>query len=708
MRSSTHSRKFKLKPVQKEFAKIRRAYVLLLVVPLAVQVILFKLIKFSILQNEATHYRTFENFLGQLLVENAPLPMLLSCVGIIIGLLLFNRFTAIGVFFVPVVVAIVGGIGYSLNLILDSVPAWVSWEFLEIIRMDVFLILALAAAFLPGLRYLNGKLLTAHIVIIHFVTIAVGCLTAFEFGYFVETGSLADSYLLVYSVKHANNAATVLASEMSATKIMLLSLPIIFASLPIGYRLIARSKKKIERFDVHKKSVPMNTPLLAATAAIIFFVPSVPVSPGLTPIRDNIVSQMVEGVRFSNQPFDIVENENELFRIPSEPARLVESHDATARNLIIVILESTGAGSTTLYNPEIDTTPFLDSLKMRGFVVEDMSVVVPHTNKALIPILCGVYPKLSQDESQLSPSTRCLPELLNEFGYTSAFFTPAQLEFENKGRLLEQAGFDHAFGDGDFDVTGYSSVNYFGYEDQVVVKPIVEWVNRQQKDNKPFLLSYLTLTPHHDYTVPAAHERKEYYPDDRERDAYLNTVAYQDNVLSDLFSRLEEAGALDSTSVIIVGDHGEAFGEHGMRYHSSAMWQEVMHVPAVILTPDGSNGIIEGPRQHQDLLQTAADLLGYEVEGDNFPGTSLFDSVGSDRTLYMAGWLENQSMAMRTGKMKYIYRFRRSPAEYYDLSVDPEEKTNLTGDLTDEARAAIEMEALQWRAAVNRTYDLQP
>jgi len=40
-----------------------------------------------------------------------------------------------------------------------------------------------------------------------------------------------------------------------------------------------------------------------------------------------------------------------------------------------------------------------------------------------------------------------------------------------------------------------------------------------------------------------------------------------------------------ATVIIITGDHGEAFGEHGFFFHGREVWDEIVHVPLVMYVP---------------------------------------------------------------------------------------------------------------------------
>ena len=89
---------------------------------------------------------------------------------------------------------------------------------------------------------------------------------------------------------------------------------------------------------------------------------------------------------------------------------------------------------------------------------------------------------------------------------------------------------------------------------------------------------------------------------------YLASLAAIDGKLATVFAALRESGRLESTVIVALGDHGEAFREHGVFSHGSRVDEEQILVPLLIKLPGIAPGSLPGPSTHADVLPT---LLGY-------------------------------------------------------------------------------------------------
>ncbi|MGF1470264.1 MAG: sulfatase-like hydrolase/transferase [Rubrobacteraceae bacterium] len=385
---------------------------------------------------------------------------------------------------------------------------------------------------------------------------------------------------------------------------------------------------------------------------------------------------------------------------------LIQTPKTDKRNVVLVFLESTRARSTTPYNETLKTTPFLDELAKNSLVAENAYAVVPHTSKALVAGTCGIAPPLDTRNTESEPDAvpaRCLPDLLGEQGYRSVFFQSATEEFERRGQLVENFGYEDFFATEDMSTNGFGEANYFGYEDDIMLEPSKAWLEENKDD--PFLATYLTVTPHHDYTIPDTYGKKE-FSQDEELNKYLNTLRYQDFFLKNLFEQYEKLGLYEDTVFVVFGDHGEGFGEHGLRQHDNVIYNEGLRVPFLIHDPQRFQDAdrIETPINLLDILPTVADLLGYDVEGGPYPGSSVLDAP-TGRTLMASCYQKNRCLASIEGSEKYIYYYGNQEHEFYDLSTDPRERENVADEQSPEKLESLRKDLITWQTEVGRSYE---
>lgn len=381
--------------------------------------------------------------------------------------------------------------------------------------------------------------------------------------------------------------------------------------------------------------------------------------------------------------------------------------DLRRPNIVVVFLESVGAHVTTPYAPALQTTPNLARLAASGLRVQEMTAVVPHTSKALVATLCGDWPYLRAKVREARPGGlpgRCLPELLAEGGYRSAFFQTARGDFEHRAGLVRNMGFERFWGRSVFERPDFDANSYFGLDERAMLEPTLAWAT--EDSDQPFFAVYLTLTSHHDYIVPNHWPTTEWPGETGKKAKYLASVNYVDDFLGRLLDAYEAAGLMQDTIFVILGDHGEGMGEHGRSQHDQVIYEEGLRVPAVLYGPAwlGPPGEIGGHRQQIDVLPTVLDLAGLDVVPGTARGTSLFDAA-PERVLYASCWRGPRCVARREGSQKLVDLYRDGPLRLYDLALDPGEKAQDNAGLDRAALLPLQADVREWRARVLGRYE---
>lgn len=352
-------------------------------------------------------------------------------------------------------------------------------------------------------------------------------------------------------------------------------------------------------------------------------------------------------------------------------------------NVLFVVLESTRYSVASPYVSDArfrNVMPNLHKLAEQGLVVDRAYTTVPHTSKALVGVFCGQFPRkeleILEAETGGGLPYNCLPRILDKAGYQTAFFQSAIGSYENRHGLTSNMGFKHVRTQEQLPSKGYASVGYFGADDGIMVKPAVEWMKARKTMKEPFFVGMLTVVSHHPYARP--HEEPDISTPDKAYRAYEMAVHSTDAFLGRLIEEMRREGLLHNTLVVVTGDHGEGFGEHGPRMHNGTAYEEGLRVPMILYGPDiiREPGRLAGLRQHLDLMPTVLDVAGIKIS-QILPGMSLFGSQGHDQIAMQCWYQDYCAVGLNDEGEKLIYWYGKRAMESFDLDTDPAEKNNL-------------------------------
>ncbi len=94
-------------------------------------------------------------------------------------------------------------------------------------------------------------------------------------------------------------------------------------------------------------------------------------------------------------------------------------------------------------------------------------------------------------------------------------------------------------------------------------------------------------------------------------DLYDAAIHYQGGLVAEAVEALRARGVLDQTIVIVVTDHGDLLGTHGMFTHGRSLSEYLLSVPLVIRYPPRvpRGLVIDSPVTLAALMPTILDLV---------------------------------------------------------------------------------------------------
>jgi len=428
---------------------------------------------------------------------------------------------------------------------------------------------------------------------------------------------------------------------------------------------------------------------------------------------------------------------------------------ASHYNLLIIVLDAVRADHLSCYGYPRKTSPNIDSLSSEGTLFKHAYSQSSCTVPAVHSMLTSLYPsrhRIFLFDEDLPPDTTTLFSVLKERGFATAVISESPFV---ERRFAFTGGVDYIFTSGlllnkntrwareslrmFYEVRDSikvflhkyviskdkRSVLYFRkFYAKQVLRESVSWL-RRNRDN-PFCLYVHFMGGHYPYNPPSPYgdlffeEGMTKVPKYEEREESAGTIsgprlkgaisqydgliAFYDELTGSLVRELKDMGLYENTVIVITADHGEAFFEHGRSTHGHYMYEEIVHIPLMMIFPSrqGKGTAFDGLVQHIDLMPTVLDALGAEmpeeIDGKSFLGVLESGGDVMDRIAYSE--LQDREggkfFAVREEDHKLVvndlpghrsvelYNIAEDPAERHDIAdAEPSETARMSKILED-------------------------
>jgi len=363
-------------------------------------------------------------------------------------------------------------------------------------------------------------------------------------------------------------------------------------------------------------------------------------------------------------------------------------------------------------HPQIKT-PHIDQLADRGTLFLNAHCQSPLCNASRTSLMTGLRPSTTGVYG-LAPTIRqveafkdvvTLPQSLKSGGYTT--YMAGKIYHGGYGRQIKHAEFDHV---GPRSEVGAKPEKKL--VDTPSPHPLVDWgtfPHRDQdkgdwavasygvdtlnsKPQEPFFLSVGFFLPH----VPCYVTKKWYdmYP---EESLELPPFMAGDRNVIDA---LERNGYADNTIVVLWSDHGFHLGEKEIT-GKNTLWDRSTRVPLIFAGP----GVLKGqtctqPAELLDMYPTLLEITGLP-KNEALEGLSLVPQLKDPTATRVRPAItthNHDNHGIRSENWRYI-QYADGSEEFYDMKADPNEFTNLAGNLK---YTAVIKEHAKWIPKVNR------
>jgi len=384
---------------------------------------------------------------------------------------------------------------------------------------------------------------------------------------------------------------------------------------------------------------------------------------------------------------------------PEPPAPFLPVPEAVPRepNILLLTIDTLRADHLGCYGYPRPTSPNLDAFARGAVVFEHGYAHAPSTRYSMPVILTGRYASQVDWDSAcpftggcatrwpppLAQSNLLITEILKPYGYYTAALL--NYRFFEAGSGYNQ-GFDLYDNGRAFLHQGPTDPATHGSSSREQADVAIDFL-RQHSATKWFLWLHF-YDPHWYYEV---HPEVPSFGSQLV-DLYDGEIRFTDLHVGRVLAALDELKLAQKTIVVVTGDHGEGFGEHGIPHHGYHLYNAQTQVPFIMRVPGIAPRRVKEPVGHVDLLPTLLNLIRAKPEPALVGRTAIDLMLGNESPRHIFQEVMYEGPVTRktivTREWKLIWNVQPDNTfELYHIADDPQETHDLWGARPTRAQA---------------------
>ncbi len=329
----------------------------------------------------------------------------------------------------------------------------------------------------------------------------------------------------------------------------------------------------------------------------------------------------------------------------------------TPYNFVIIIMESMSTAKMKRHGNPDNLSPFLDSLSTQGYYFENAYTAGIHTFNGIYGTLMAM-PSLFRKHPMKGTNLlhyHSIYKTLKEKGYSTAFFTTADGQFDNTEGFLYSNDCETVIAQASYPANEVKTS--LGVPDDYMFRFSIPILNQLYKKKKPFVTALMTGSDHAPHYIPD-------YFKPKNKDIKKQIVEYADYSLRTFMQLASQQTWFDNTIFVFVADHGAAMdGTYDLSL-------DYNHTPLLFYAPK----IIKKPQVFKEMagqIDIFPSLMGFlkQSYANNTLGIDLFNekrpyiyfNADDKYAVLDQEWL----LIVREDQSKGLYKYRNKDKTDY-------------------------------------------